>query len=98
VTLGFQSLTLHVRMHRELAIPLLDRDAARVFIVVGLGTAALVTIGALTPFSIWTIVAGGVVSLSVFLLNRDVMRIGALFPEIGVILDRIDRLLPRRMT
>ncbi|HET9083400.1 MAG TPA: oligosaccharide flippase family protein [Candidatus Limnocylindrales bacterium] len=98
LTLVFQSLMLHVRMHRDLGIPLLDRDAARVFTVVGLGTVILVAFGALTPFGFWTVVAGGVVSLGVFLLNRDVMRIGTLFPEIGVILDRIDRLLPKRMT
>jgi len=78
------------------AIPLLDREAVRVFSVVGLATLALVAVVATTPFGWGTVIAAGLVTLSVLILNRRALRIEALFPEIRVVIALIERFIPRR--
>ncbi|MFL5686969.1 MAG: oligosaccharide flippase family protein [Chloroflexota bacterium] len=96
LTLIVQSLMLHVAMHREVAIPLLDREAVRVFSVVGLATLALVLVVATTAFGWGTVIAAGLVTLSVLILNRRALRIDELFPEIRVVIALIERFIPRR--
>ena len=91
LTLIIQSLMLQVTMRRQVGIELLDREAIRVFSIVGIAALVLVAIQAATPFGWWTVVAAAVASLAVLVLCRDALRIDTLFPEIGAVIDRVWR-------
>jgi O-antigen/teichoic acid export membrane protein len=98
LTLILQSLTLQVALWRMLGIPLIDREALRVFAIEGAAIAVLVAIQSVVTFGWWTIVAVGLVSLGVLFLCRDALRVDTLFPEVGVIMARVSRILPLRRT
>jgi O-antigen/teichoic acid export membrane protein len=89
LTLILQSAMLQVAMHRQVGIDLIDREAVRVFSIVGIAALALVVIQAVTPFGWWTVLAAAFASLAVLALCRDALRIDALFPEIGEVVDRV---------
>jgi O-antigen/teichoic acid export membrane protein len=96
LTLIIQSALLQVAMRQKIAIPLIDREAVRVFAIVAAAALALVVVQAVTPLGWWTVVAPGLASVVVLILCRDALRIDALFPEIGAIVARVGGLLSRR--
>ena len=96
LTMIVQSAMLQVMMRRRVGIELVDREAVRVFSIVGAAALALVAIQAVTPFGWWTVIAAGLASLAVLVLCRDALRIDTLFPEIGTVLDRVSGLFGRR--
>jgi O-antigen/teichoic acid export membrane protein len=95
LTLIIQSALLQVAMRQEIAIPLIDREAVRVFAIAGAAAGVLVVVQAVAPFGWWTVVAAGLASVAVLVLCRDALRIEALFPEVGAVLARVSRLLTR---
>jgi O-antigen/teichoic acid export membrane protein len=98
LTLILQSALLQVAMRQEVGVPLIHREAVRVFGIVTLATAGLVLIQAVTPFGWWTVAAVGLASVAVLVLCRDALRIETLFPEVGVILDRLNKAIAPRRT
>jgi O-antigen/teichoic acid export membrane protein len=96
LTLIIQSLALQVALRRMLGIPLIDREALRVFAIEGVVIAVLLAIQAVAPFGWWTVVAVGFASLAVLVLCRDALRIRTLFPEVGVLMDRLSTIASAR--
>ena len=89
MTLILQVMLMQLAMPLQAGISLIDREAIRVFAIIATATAALIGVQVLTPFGWWTVVAAGVASLAVVVLCRDALRIQTLFPELGVVLDRL---------
>ena len=98
LTLVVQSAMLQIALRRRVGIELVDRDAIRVFSIVGVAALALVALQILTPFGWWTVAAAGLASLAVALLCRDALRVDTVFPEIGAVVERVSGLLDRRAT
>ena len=96
LTLIVQSVMLQIALRRRVGIRLVDREAIRVFSIVGVAAMALVILQAVTPFGWWSVVAAGLASLAVVLLCRDALRINTMFPEIVAVIDRVSALLRRR--
>ena len=95
-TLILQSVLLQLALRPKVGIPLIDREAVRVFAIIIVAVAALIAVQALTTFGWWTIVAVGAASLAVVILNRDALRIESYFPEVGGVLDRLPGFLRGR--
>ncbi len=95
LTLILQVMLMQLAMPLQAGISLVDREAIRVFAIIATATAALIGVQVLTPFGWWTVVAAGVASLAVVVLCRDALRIQTLFPELGVVLDRLPWLRAR---
>jgi len=96
LTLVIQSLALQVALWRRLGIPLIDREALRVFAIEGVAIAVLLATQAVLPFGWWTVVAAGLASLAVLVLCRDALRIETLFPEVGALMDRLTTIASAR--
>jgi O-antigen/teichoic acid export membrane protein len=96
LTLILQSAILQITMRRQVGIELVDREAIRVFSIVAVAALALVLIQALMPFGWWTVLAAVIASLAVLYLCRDALRIEALFPEVGQVVDRLTRIVGAR--
>jgi hypothetical protein len=88
-------MLMQLAMRPQVGIPLLDREAIRVFAIIALATVALLAVGVAAPFGWWTVVAVGIASVAVLVLCRDALRIETLFPEIGAVLDRLPWLRAR---
>ena len=95
-TLILQSVLLQLALRPKVGIPLIDREAVRVFAIIIVAVAALTAVQALTPFGWWTIAAVAAASLAVVILNRDALRIESYFPEVGGVLDRLPGFLRGR--
>jgi O-antigen/teichoic acid export membrane protein len=93
LTVILQSVMLQVAMRRQVGIELFDREAIRVFSVVLVAALALVAVQAVMPFGWWTVLAAALASLAVLVLCRDALRIDELFPEVGLIMDRVTRIV-----
>lgn len=89
LTIILQSAALQIAMRRQVGIELVDREAIRVFLIVGAAALALVILQLLTPFGWWTVAAAVLASLAVLVLCRDALRIDTLFPEVGNAIDRV---------
>ena len=94
-TLIAQVMLMQLALKPQVGIPLLDREAARVFAIIALATLALVVVVTTTPFGWWTVAAAALASLAVLFLCRDALRIETLFPEVGSVLDRVPWLRAR---
>jgi O-antigen/teichoic acid export membrane protein len=95
LTLILQVMLMQLAMRPQVGIPLLDREAIRVFAIIAVATVALLAVGVAAPFGWWTVVAVGIASVAVLVLCRDALRIETLFPEIGAVLDRLPWLRAR---
>ena len=96
-TLISQSVLLQLALRPKVGIPLVDREAVRVFAIIIVAVAALTAVQALTAFGWWTIAAVGAASLGVVILNRDALRNSSPdFPEVGGVLERLPGFLRGR--
>jgi O-antigen/teichoic acid export membrane protein len=98
LTLIIQGLLLQLALRQEVGISFIDREAVRVFGIVIVASVGLVVVQAATPFGWWTVAAAALASIAVVVLCRDALRIDTLFPEVGVIIDRLSRVLALRRT
>ena len=96
LTLILQVMLMQLALRPQVGIPLIHRDAIRVFAIMAVATLALLVVQSVAPFGWWTILAVGVASLAVVFLCRDALHIETLFPELGVVLDRVPWLRPAR--
>ena len=87
---------LQIALWRMVGIPLVHPEALRVFGIEAAATLVLVAIQAVVPFGWWTVVAAGLVSLSVLYLCRNALRVDELFPEVGALIGRLSRVVSRR--
>jgi O-antigen/teichoic acid export membrane protein len=89
LTLIAQVMLMQLALKPKVGIPWFDREATRVFAIIALATLALVVVVTTTTFGWWTIAAAALASVAVLVLCRDALRIEELFPEVGVVLDRL---------
>ncbi len=95
-TLIVQVLLLHLAMGPKVGIPLIDREAVRVFAIILIATIDLIVVQAVLPFGWWTVAVAAVTSAIVVFLCREALRIDTLFPEVGQALDRVRGMIARR--